>query len=273
MMNNINNNQKNNFINVNKQQETIAQKIASGKKINNAKDDVANMAISEKIMEQIQGLEVATRNAYDGMNMLKTAEGGLNAVGDMTQRIRELTVQASNGTLSDSERNIIGNEIKEMLGGINDVVKNTQFNEKNLLDGSQQNVHLQVGPNAGNSKEFSIDDMSTTGIGLDNLEDLDFGSMSSSDISSLLEGIDSAIEIVTDKRSEIGSLENALQSTINSNDVSYINQYESVSKITDTDMAKASMDNAKALAYQQADVMLQAQQMNNVSAYYSQLLT
>lgn len=269
MTNNVNNEQKqvNMLQQINQKRVEEQEKISSGKKINSAADDAAGLAISEAIWSQIDGLEAATRNTYDGINMLNTAEGGMGAMQDGLQRVRELSIQAGNGAYSDTEKNIIGNEIKQILGGMGDISKNTEFNGKKVIDGSLDKdsggVNFQTGANSGDLNNASISSMSLESMGLDSIMEMDFANMSSDDYAKLIETVDSASEYISNSRSEIGATQNGLESIINSNNTSSINFQDSVSKITDTDMAKATMELSTQKALENVQMTLQTHQMED----------
>src|ERR1043166_783763 len=118
------------------QYSASVQKLSSGLRINSAADDAAGLSISEKLRAQVNGLTQAQRNAQDGISLIQTAEGALNETHSILQRMRELTVQAANDTLADSDRTAIKSEIGQLSSEIDRIAKSTQFNGKNLLDGS-----------------------------------------------------------------------------------------------------------------------------------------
>src|SRR3954469_24334115 len=125
------------------------EKLSSGYRINRAADDAAGLAISQKMEAQIGGLDQAQRNAQDGVSLVQTAEGSLNEVHSMLQRIRDLKVQASNGTLAAEDQEAIGSEVAQLGKEITDISKQTQFNGIHLLDGSSSTISFQVGANSG----------------------------------------------------------------------------------------------------------------------------
>src|SRR3954447_8373196 len=127
---------------------TSLQRLSSGLRINSAKDDAAGLAISEHFTAQIRGLNQAVRNANDGISLAQTAEGGLSTLGDLLQRMRELAVQAANGTNSASDRTSLQAEVSQIQQEINRVASTTQFNGQNILDGSLGAAQFQVGANA-----------------------------------------------------------------------------------------------------------------------------
>src|SRR5690625_2634597 len=138
------------------------EKLSSGLQINKAGDDAAGLAISEKMRGQIRGLEMASKNAQDGISLIQTAEGALNETHAILQRMRELANQASNDTNNEADRGELQKEIDQLANALNDISNDTEFNTKTLLDGSLQNVTFHVGANEGQNLKVSINDMSGT---------------------------------------------------------------------------------------------------------------
>jgi flagellin len=132
------------------------ERLSTGKRINAAKDDAAGLAISQRMTADVRGLNVAMRNANDGISMAQTAESAMGEVTNMLQRMRELAVQASNGTMSASNRTALQAEVKQLVGEIDNVGSRTNFNGLKLLDGSARNVRLQTGSRAGETVSFGI---------------------------------------------------------------------------------------------------------------------
>jgi flagellin len=154
--------------NLNTSQSALAtslQRLSSGLRINSAKDDAAGLAISDRMTSQIRGLNQASRNANDGISLAQTAEGGLSAVGDSLQRIRELAIQSANSTNSASDRTSLNNEAQSLLAEISRVATTTQFNGLNLLDGTFTSSQFQVGANANQTISVSIGGATTSQIG------------------------------------------------------------------------------------------------------------
>jgi flagellin len=139
------------------QQAKSSEKLSSGYQINRAADDAAGLSISEKMRRQIRGLTQATKNAQDGISAVQTAEGALNEVQDMLQRMNELTVKAANGTLQTTDRNYIQNEMDALVSEIDRVAASTTFNEQNLLNGSFSRKSLQVGSENPLNSDPSVD--------------------------------------------------------------------------------------------------------------------
>lgn len=142
-------------------QAKSTEKLSSGYKINRAADDAAGLSISEKMRRQIRGLTQASLNASDGISCVQTAEGALNEVHDMLQRINELAVKGENGTLTSVDRSYIQSEVKQLMSEIDRVQSTTTFNEQNLLDGSFTNKGLQVGAESGQHIAITIGNMNT----------------------------------------------------------------------------------------------------------------
>jgi len=223
----------NRMLNVNTQtQAKSAEKLSSGYKINRAADDAAGLAISEKMRRQVRGLTQASANAQDGISMVQTAEGALNEVHDMLQRMNELAVKAENGTLTSVDRSYIDSEVQQLKSEIDRVASTTTFNELNLLNGDVQNVGLQVGAEADQHIEITIEEMSATGLGIQNENALDVDAAQS-----LNEKVKEAIKTLSQQRSDLGAVQNRLEHTINNLDNVVENTTSAESRIRDTDMA------------------------------------
>ena len=144
-------NAQRNMMNSTKSLDTSYTRLASGLRINSAKDDAAGLAISERMNAQVRGLNVAARNANDGISLAQTAEGALGKVGDMLQRMRELSVQSANATNSEDDRKALQAEVKQLTDEVDRVSQQTSFNGKKVLDGSFTAATFQVGANAGDN--------------------------------------------------------------------------------------------------------------------------
>lgn len=148
----------------NKTQAKSTEKLSSGYKINRAADDAAGLSISEKMRRQIRGLTQASLNAADGISCVQTAEGALNEIHDMLQRMEELAVKGANGTLTSVDRSYITQEVRQLMSEIDRVQSTTTFNEQNLLDGSFKNKGLMVGAEAGQHIAITIGNMCTNDL-------------------------------------------------------------------------------------------------------------
>ena len=144
--------------------KTAMERLSSGKKINTAADDAAGFAIAERMTAQIRGLNMATKNANDGLAMLAVIENATNDVTDMLQRMRELAVQAANDTNGSTDRSFLQEEVNSLISEVNRVANQTVYNNKVVLDGSL-NGSIQVGTEAGQNVDFSIDSIKTNDLG------------------------------------------------------------------------------------------------------------
>lgn len=212
------------------------QRLSSGLRINGASDDAAGLTIAEKMQSQVRGLNQAARNAQDGISMLQTAEGALIETEAILQRMRELSVQASNGTLTSDDQGAIQKEIDELVLEIDRIGSNTEFNKKKLLDGSSdsQGISFQVGANAGQTMTVTIAAALSSGLGVGTLS-------MTSDASGAITAIDGAIKSVSESRSQLGAYINRLEHSIKNLSVSAENLSAAESRIRDLDMAAEVM--------------------------------
>ena len=239
-------------------QAKSTEKLSSGYKVNRAADDAAGLAISEKMRRQVRGLTQAAANAQDGVSMVQTAEGALNEVHDMLQRINELSVKGENGTLTSSDRSYINSEVKQLMSEINRVASTTTFNEKNLLTGSCSNVDLQVGAESSQHITLKITSMNCSGLGLS-------GSITSASAAGALnKSCKKAIAALNKQRSDLGSVQNRLEHTINNLNNIVENTTSAESAIRDTDMATEMVRyaNNNILAQAGQAMLAQANQSN-----------
>lgn len=234
------------------------EKLSSGYRINRAADDAAGLSISEKMRGQIRGLNQASANAQDGQSLIQTAEGGLNEIHSVIQRMRELAVQASNDTNVSGDRKSIALEMQALCSEIDRIASQTEFNTMTLLNGKFTNKWLQVGANKGQKIVFSISEMSTKAlsIAVSNTADIIRSSVGSV-ITSVIKTIDNALSAVSYQRAALGALQNRLDHTIANADNSAENVQASESKIRDVDMAKEMVTySAKSIIQQAGQSML-----------------
>ena len=221
-----------------KTQAKSTEKLSSGYKVNRAADDAAGLAISEKMRCQIRGLTQASLNAQDGISAVQTAEGALNEVHDMLQRMNELAVKSANGTNQSEDRSYIQSEVDALINEIDRVAKTTTFNEQNLLDGSwSSGVDLQVGAEgtSGNRISVSINAMDSAGISVSSLTSS--GVSSQANAQNAISTIKAAMTAISKQRSDLGAIQNRLEHTINNLDNVVENTTSAESQIRDTDMA------------------------------------
>ncbi|MEY4017980.1 MAG: hypothetical protein RLZZ189_1778, partial [Pseudomonadota bacterium] len=173
--------------NVNKTLQTSMERLSTGLRINSAKDDAAGLAITNRMTSQIRGYAVAIRNSNDGISMLQTAEGAMGQVGNMLQRMRELSIQAANGGMSTSDRQSLQAEVVQLKSQIQDVAKTTNHNNINLLDGSAGNIKLQTGVRAGDLMAIKFDSVQIKDLGQGSLSAVSsLGGLSSATVNSAL---------------------------------------------------------------------------------------
>ncbi|QTN00391.1 flagellin [Sediminibacillus dalangtanensis] len=233
------------------------EKLSSGLRINKAGDDAAGLAISEKMRGQIRGLDMASKNAQDGVSLIQTAEGALNETHDILQRMRELSVQAANDTNGDKDREELQKEVSELVDEIDRIAGDTQFNGKNLLNGDLAGsgaVTFHIGSNADQNITLDVNDMSASGISVDGVN-----ISSQSGANSAITTIDTAIETVSSERAKLGANQNRLEHTINNLGTSSENLTAAESRIRDVDMAKEMMAFTKNNILSQASQSMLAQ--------------
>jgi flagellin len=240
-------------------QAKSTEKLSSGYKINRAADDAAGLTISEKMRSQIRGLTQASSNAQDGISAVQTAEGALNEVEDMLQRMNELAVKAKNDTNMSQDRNAIQAEVDALKTEIDRVQSATQFNNQNLLTGDFTSKSLQVGANSSNTITISISNMNASSIGVGGLK-----MSSSSAAGAAIDSIKNAIASVSKQRSDLGAVQNRLEHTIKNLDNVVENTTAAESNIRDTDMASAMVEYSKnnILAQAGQSMLAQANQSN-----------
>lgn len=240
------------------------EKLSSGYKINRAADDAAGLSISEKMRNQIRGLNKASDNAQDGISLVQTAEGALNEVHSMLQRMSELAVQASNGTNASQDRTALDNEVQQLKTEIERVGTTTQFNKMDILTGefsSNNGKTLQVGANQDQVITIAISALtSTVGSALDATVKVGTASAAQSSITI----IQNSITNLSALRSKLGALQNRLEHTVANLDNISENTQSAESRIRDTDMAEEMVQYSKNNILQQAgqSMLAQANQAN-----------
>ena len=256
-------------------QAKSTEKLSSGYRINRAADDAAGLSISEKMRSQIRGLDKASSNAQDGISAVQVAEGALNETHSILQRMNELATQAANGTNTTADKNAIQSEINQLTSEIDRIQSTTQFNTMNLIDGSFTGKNLQVGSLSGQSIVLSIGNMNASSLfgqanatgtlqaGNSTLAQGAYNSQLS--VSSFtaagtaMKAIQSAIEKVSNQRSDLGAVQNRLEHTIANLDTASENTSAAESRIRDTDMAKEMVTYSKNNILAQAGQSMLAQ--------------
>jgi flagellin len=246
-------------------QAKSSEKLSSGYKINRAADDAAGLAISEKMRRQVRGLTQASSNAQDGISAVQTAEGALNEVHDMLQRMSELATKAANDTLQSGDRNYINSEITALKTEIDRTGAVTEFNNQALLNGKFTGKKLQVGTETGTDNQItiSIGSMKCSGIGI-TANNCSVAGTNGSNARTAMNTIKSALESVSKQRSDLGAIQNRLEHTIKNLDNVAENTQAAESQIRDTDMAKEMVkySNNNILAQAGQSMLAQANQSN-----------
>ncbi len=246
---------------VTSQQAKSSEKLSSGYRINRAADDAAGLAISEKMRSQIRGLNRASTNAQDGISLIQTAEGALNEVHAILQRMNELAVQAANDPNTTADRGALQDEINQLVSEIDRIQSTTQFNTMNLLDGGFANKNLQVGALSGQRIAITIGNMNASTIGVAR-GSVSVGSFTAA--GKAISAIAGALSKVSAQRSKLGALQNRLEHTIANLDVAAENSQAAESRIRDTDMASEMVQYSKnnILAQAGQSMLAQANQSN-----------
>lgn len=238
------------------------EKLSSGYRVNRAADDAAGLSISEKMRAQIRGLDQASSNTQDGISLIQTAEGALNEIHSVLQRMRELTVQAANDTNVTADRRAIAEEIRALTSEIDRIATQTEFNTMKLLSGSFSGKVLQVGANGSQTISLRISAMTAGKLGVS--AKVIAGAISKSgatgkDITKLISVVNKAISKVSLQRSALGALQNRLEHTIANADNMAENLQSAESKIRDANMADEMVAYSSFSILQQAGQSMLAQ--------------
>ncbi|MCH5267643.1 MAG: flagellin [Lachnospiraceae bacterium] len=237
------------------------EKLSSGYRVNRAADDAAGLSISEKMRGQIRGLNQASTNAQDGTSLIQTAEGALAEIHAVIQRMRELTVQASNDTYVTADREAIALEVRALTSEIDRISSQTEFNTMKLLSGGFSGKVLQVGANAGQLITFGISAMSSSALllGDEEVAQTISGSVTGTAITGVISIINDALTHVSLQRSTLGAIQNRLEHTIANADNTAENLQSAESRIRDLDMADEMVQYSKSSILQQAGQSMLAQ--------------
>lgn len=228
-------------------------RLSSGLRISRAADDAAGLGISERMRAQIRSLGAASRNAQDGVSLVQTAEGALNEVSNNLTRIRELAIQAANGTLASEDRAVIDSEVNALITEIDRIANSTEFNGLSLLD-STNTIDFQIGIDAGDVVSVTLESTTVTDLGLSGV-----GVDTSTNASNALATLDAAIDAVTMSRGELGAAENRMLSSMRSI-LNYREQLSAAeSRIRDVDIASETADLTRNSIMQQAAVSILGQ--------------
>ena len=235
------------------------EKLSSGYRVNRAADDAAGLSISEKMRGQIRGLNQASTNAQDGISLIQTAEGALNEVHSVLQRMRELAVQASNDTYVSVDRRAIGAELAQLEKEIDRIADTTEFNTMKLLSGGFQSKHLQIGANRLQNLSIAISNTHASVI-LGQDQRAGFSAVNTHfKATSYISIVNKALDKVSTTRSNLGAIQNRLEHTISNLDNTAENLQSAESRIRDVNMADEMVNYSKDSILQQAAQSMLAQ--------------
>lgn len=236
---------------------TAMQRLSSGLRVNSAKDDAAGLAIAERMNSQVRGMNVAIRNANDGISLAQTAEGGLAKVGDALQRMRELAVQSANGTNNADDRDNLDAEYQQLAEEVDRIIGAASFNDTALLDGSQATFTFQVG--AGT--DAATDTITVDAVDLSALVGAwgDVTGADATNANTAIDALDDAIIEVTTGRANMGAIQNRFDSVIANLATSSENLSAARGRIMDADFASETMNLSRAQILQQAGTAMISQ--------------
>lgn len=245
----------------------VMEKLSSGMRINKAADDASGLAVSEKMRSQIKGLNQAEKNIQNGVSFIQATEGFLNATTDILQRVRELSVQSSNGIYSDEDRSMLQVEVSQLVDEVNRIASQAQFNGMNMLTGrfSEDSLNgplsIQVGANMDQSETIAVKTMTATALGLTNEQEAG-GSISlatADDANRAIGVIDDAIKSVNAQRADLGAYQNRFETAAKGIAIASENMQAAESRIRDTDMATEVVNLTRDKILQQASTAMLGQ--------------
>ncbi|MCA6217989.1 flagellin FliC [Ideonella sp. B7] len=252
--------------NLNASQSSLSvsmQRLSSGLRVNSAKDDAAGLAIAERMNAQVRGMNVAVRNANDGISLSQTAEGALSKVGDSLQRMRELAVQARNATNSSSDKDSLNKEFAQLQAEITRVLGGTTFNGQHILGADATTLNFQIGANTTSDDVITVatsnmtSNATVTSVTVSTVV-ID-GTADFTAIGSVINSIDNAINLVNDTRATFGAVQSRFDAIISQLQQSVENQAAARSRIMDADYAQETANLSRAQILQQAGTAMVAQ--------------
>jgi flagellin len=239
---------------------TSLQRLSSGLRVNSAKDDAAGLAIASRMDAQARGMNVAVRNANDGISLVQTAESGMAVIGDMFQRMRELAVQASNGTNTSTDLSALQNEYDALNTEVIRTMNAVQFNGTNLLTTTSA-FTFQIGANTGQTASIGTADINiTAGVsGISGTAASALDTTSAAANSAKISALDTAISAINTSRSKVGAIQNRFNYTISYLQAASENQQAARGRIMDADFAQETANLSRAQILQQAGAAMVAQ--------------
>ncbi|VAW44577.1 Flagellin protein FlaA [hydrothermal vent metagenome] len=244
---------------------SVNQSLASGQRINSAADDPSGQAIMNALNAQINAQDIGVQNANMGVSMLQTADGASDMMTQSLQRMNELSLQAMNGTLNTSQRDMLNNEFQQNLQNINQIVESTRFNGQTLLNGDSSTVNIALG--AESNSTLTLPTLTTDAL---NITGLSIGDPANA--SAALTGITTAIEQLSTSRAEFGAQQNGLTSSVDNLQSQNVSSYATKSQLSDTDFAKAIAEQSRQQILNESAIAMQSQG-NQSKAAVLQLLS
>lgn len=238
---------------------TSMQRLSSGLRINSAKDDAAGLAIADRMSSKIRGMNVAIRNANDGVSLAQTAEGGLGTISDNLQRMRELAVQAKNGSNTTEDKANLQKEFLQLQKEIGRTIGGSDFNGLKVLAGGAANIKFHVGADTGSNNEINVNISNLTAASGVKSALATSTLITTTGASNAINRIDAALTKVNDTRADLGAIQNRFASVITNLQVSIENQSAAKSRIMDADFAKETANLSRAQILQQAGTAMIAQ--------------
>jgi flagellin len=244
------------FMQSNAALETSYERLATGKRVNSSVDDAAGLAIGKNLEARVSGLNQAIRNTNDGISMVQIAEGAMDEVTTILQRMRDLAVQAANDSLGTNERNYIEEETDKLIAALDSSLNQASFNGIDLISTGDVALTLQVGADSGDTLTLSIDKLSAAGL---TVADTNIAVDSAANASTSIDRIDTALSVVYQDRADMGAVQAQLESTIRNLANVAENTAAAAGRIMDTDYAAETANLTKAQILQQAATSILAQ--------------
>lgn len=230
------------------------ERLSTGRRVNSAADDAAGNSIATRMTSEVRGLNMAIRNSNDGISLAQTAEGGMNEITNMLQRMRELSVQSANGTLAAGDRTNLQTEVTALIGQIGDVASRTTFNDVALLDGTNTSVNIQTGSDANQTVAITLTDVDATALAVNALD-----ISTEAGATAALASLDTALDTITTAQASLGADQNRLQTTVSNLSDRVANITEARSRIMDVDFSAETTQLAKNQILSQASTAMLSQ--------------
>ena len=261
-----------NLAEVQRQMDQSVERLSSGKRINNASDDAAGSAIAGRMESQIRGLTMGIRHAKDGQSLVGTAEGAMQEINKMLQRMRELAVQAASGVANNTDKDYLNLEMKQLVNQINAISVNTKFNDQPLLEGGTFKFYTDIDV-AGSAITTDAADMAASALAVSANTVSIGGGVAQAGLSSVVSAIDNALAVVDNRRAALGAISNRFDHIIDNLQNVIMNTTQSQSRIVDADFSIETTNLTRNTVLQQAATSMLAQanaQKNSILALIQQ---